>query len=437
MFAAVLGGLAFTACEDEPDKYEVAGGSPEVIYVRTPSNPDSIITSAYTNTRIVLIGNNLRSITKMYFNDKQAVLNSSLITDHSLFVTVPTALPTNPTDKIYMINNAGDTTTYDFTVDINAPVLTSMNCEQVKPGEVATINGDYILDYEDSPMTITMPDGTVITDFVECTQYKVSFVVPEGCTESGPITVTSKYGTTKSTQFEFNDNRGIMFDFDGLTGLGNHGWHAQDILSDETSISGNFVQLGNGTQVMSADGGWADGEYSFEYWCGSWDTPQNVTSGEGIALFNLVDFTDFANMALKFEMYIPSSNPWSAGAMQIAFEGYDLVTISGYSIEGYSGEIRGANAKIFNNEEDLGAYGRALYRPWESTGSFDTDNEWITVTVPISDFVYAYDGSASTWLPSSPDDFASLTMFVLGGGISGTECYPIIKMDNIRAVPYK
>ena len=126
-----LATLSLVACEDEPDKYEVAGGNPEVIYVCMPTNKDSLITSAFTNNRVVLIGNNLRSITKLFFNDQEAVLNSSLITDHALFVTVPRSLPNNITDKIYMYNEDGNVTEYPFTVDIAAPLLASMDCEYV------------------------------------------------------------------------------------------------------------------------------------------------------------------------------------------------------------------------------------------------------------------------------------------------------------------
>ena len=184
-----LAALSLVACEDEPDKYEVSDGTPEIICICMPTNKDSLITSAYTNNRVVLMGNNLRSITKLYFNDQEAVLNSSLITDHTLFVTVPRNLPNNPTDKIYMYNNEGVVTEYPFTVDISAPLLSSMTCEYVAPGEVATINGDYLLSYETNPMVITMPDGQQITDFKSLSQTSVSFVVPEGCTASGAITV--------------------------------------------------------------------------------------------------------------------------------------------------------------------------------------------------------------------------------------------------------
>src|SRR5574344_170984 len=152
--------LTATSCEDEPDKYEIAGGSPEVIYIRPAlaSASDSLLTQAYMGDLVVLVGNNLRSVTELYFNDKKATLNTSYITDHTLFVTVPTALTDNPTDMIYMVNNGGDTTAFPFYVAVPAPVLNSMKCEYVKPGEVATINGDYLLNYESSPMVITMPD---------------------------------------------------------------------------------------------------------------------------------------------------------------------------------------------------------------------------------------------------------------------------------------
>ena len=193
---------------------------------------------------------------------------------------------------------------------------------------------------------------------------------------------------------------------------------------------------------MTADGGWADSDFAFEYWSGSWDIPQNITSGDGIALFNVVDFTDYADMALKFELYIPSTNPWSAGAMQIGFAGFDIVSYAQdengvpYPIEGYT-NVTGPNAYMFNGEgsNNAGSFGRALYRPWTTSGSFHTDDEWITVTIPLTDFSYDRNGAAATAVPNSPDDFASLTIFVVGGGVNGTECYPIFKIDNIRAVP--
>ncbi len=420
--AALLSAVGFTACDEDGYEYEVASGSPTIYAITTASNKDSLITSALTGTRLIVFGDNLRSITKFYFNDQQAVLNTSYITDNTLFVTVPSTLPDSPTDKIYCYHYDDLVYSYDFGVDISAPVLSSMACEFVAPGSEATINGNYLLTYDDYPMSITMPDGQVVTDFTSVSQSSVSFIIPDGCTESGPITVTTKYGSTESTKFEFNDDRGLLFNFD--TGLTWQGWHEPTLVSDESSLDGYYLQLGDGSATMNDDT-WNDSKFSFEYWAGSWSVSvdQLTVEDQGVPLNKLVDFSDYANMAIKFELLVPTTNSWSAAALQIIPASTDEVTLDA------------ANNTFFQTDNSLP---RGLYRPWESTtsGSFNTDDQWITVTVPISEFTYNYDGSAAT-KQLSESSFASLTFFVITGGVSGTECTPILKIDNIRAVSYK
>lgn len=430
------------SCEDQPDKFELTGGTPTVNYIRMPylAQADSLIDEASLGTVICMVGDNLTSIKELLFNDQKAQLNTSYITNHTLIVQIPDDIPDLVSDKIFMVTSGNDTVSYDFHVIVPAPNVSAMSCEFAPAGSEVTITGNYFVDDPNVPIVVTLPDGQTISgdDIKNLTSSSLSFIMPE-CTTEGTIDVTTIYGTTSSS-FHYLDSRGMMFDFDGKTGLGaSHGWHARDVLSDETSITGNFVQLGNGTAKMTADGGWDDTNFSFEYWCGSWDSPQNITSGDGIALYNLpdVDLSNPENMSLKFEMYIPSAYPWMAGAMQIAFEGVDKVTLSGNPITDES-DVAGANAYVFNGEDSegvLGDWGRALYRPWTTTGSYDTGDQWITVTIPIKNFSYTRTGGAATLMPSTMKDFASLTMFVVGGGVNGTECTPIIKIDNIRVVP--
>ena len=435
--AAAVAGFSLTSCVDEPDKFRPTDGVPTVYYVRPVDveAADSLLTEVYMENQICIVGDNLRSVYELWFNDQEAILNTSYMTDNTLIVSVPGTIPSLVTDKMYLVTAARDTVAYDFSVIVPAPSLNSMSCEYASAGDEVTIYGDYFIDDPNVPLEITFPDDVPVTEITSITQTAVSFIVPDGAAE-GPIAVTSIYGTAESN-FHYLDSRGFLFDFDGGTGLSNHGWHDRTI-QDTDGISGNYVQLGDGATAMSADGGWNDSQFAFEYWCGSWDNPQNMTSGNGMALNNLVDFSDFENMSLKFEMCVPSDYPWSAGAMQIAFAGYDRVTYSGNPIEGYDGVVAGANAYIFNGESgDHGSYGRAIYRPWYSAdgGSFDTGDEWITVTIPVSDFRYDRLGAVTTLVPSSPADFASLTIFVVGGGVNGTECTPVIRIDNIRAVP--
>ena len=440
LFLIMISATALTSCEDQPDKFELTGGTPTINYIRMPylSQSDSLITEASLKSIICLVGDNLTSIKELYFNDQKAQLNTSYITNHTMIVQVPENIPAKVDDKIYMITKDGETVTYDFHVAVPAPAVNTMSCEYAKAGEEVTIYGNYFINDPNVPLTVTLPDGQEITQFTKLTQSTISFIMPQ-CDAEGKLTVTSVYGETESG-FHYNDSRGILFDFDtpwdGVNVLGNHGWHDRVILAGETSLSGKFVQLGDGSAVMSEDGGWKDKYFSFEYWCGSWDTPQKMTSGDGVALNQLVDFTNYKNMSLKFEMYIPTSNPWTAGAMQIAFEGYDKVTLSGNPIEGYTGTVASPNSYIFNNEDGKsGAWGRAMYRPWTETGSYDTGNKWVTVTIPLTSFTLDNKGATTSQVPSSAADFASLTMFVYGGGVNGTECKPIIKIDNIRVVP--
>ena len=447
---AAAAGLTLTSCKDEPDKYEVADGTPTINYIRCLSteivgNNDAadthytngeLVTSASPQSLLCLVGENLRSVYEMYFNDQKAILNSSYITDNTLIVTIPRGIPQEVSDKIYMITESKDTIAYDFSVVIPAPSVNSMSCEYAEAGSTASIYGNYFIDDPNVPLTVTFPNGKQATDLQISGSYStLSFTVPE-CEVSGPITVTSIYGST-TTSFYYKDTRGMLFDFDtpnAVTGvvLGNHGWHARDILTDETALSGNFVQLGDAATTLTETGGWNDSKYSFEYWPGNWADPETY-QGDGVRLTSLADFSKWENMAIKFEMYIPSSNPWQAGAMQVIVGGVDKVSNGNAGVKDIDGNtLGGANNTYFNNNE----LPRALYRPWTTTGSYDTGDQWVTVTIPIkSAFTYGMTGAAATGSLTA-DDFASLIIFVCDGGVVGTECQPIIKIDNIRAVPY-
>lgn len=428
---ALVASFSMASCEDEPDKYEVADGLPTVRYIRSPYavSADSLITEASTGTTICLVGENLRSIYELYFNDVQAILNSSYMTDNTVIVDVPQSIPTEVSNKMYMVTRNGETVEYDFSVTVPAPTLTTMSCEYAPAGSEVTITGNYFVDDPNVPLSVVFPGDIEVTEFTNISQSSISFIMPE-CTEEGAIDVTTIYGTTTSA-FHYLDTRGMLFDFDGMTGLGNHGWHDRTITSDETSITGNFVQLGDGNTTLDAAGGWNDSQFAFEYWPGSWNTPTDYPEGEGIRLYDLADFSDYTNMSIKFEMYIPSSNPWSSGAMQVIFAGTDLVTYGNGGTDIYGNAIAGPNNTYFQNDE----LPRALYRPWTTTGSYHTDDQWVTVSLPISsNFIYGFNGGTATGTLSA-DDFASLVIFVTGGGVKGTECTPLIKIDNIRAVP--
>ena len=416
--ALALTTVVFTACEDEPDKYEISGGTPTIRYIRPVNveSADSIITGAYMDNSICIVGENLRSITKMFFNDQEAKLIPSLITDNTMIVTVPSKIPSEVFNKIFMINNANDTTSYDFKVLVPGPTINNMTNEWAQAGEQATIYGNYFVDDPNTPLKLAI-NGTVI-NLDEFDMTHLTFTVPTGLTE-GPIEISTVYGKVKA-KFNYCDTRGMLFNDWGTgdageasTGLTNHGWHPMKIVSDENSLDGSYLLLGD---CDLEDGSWMDGNVSFEYWPGDWD---GTFTGVNSRLSDLVSFADFANMALKFEVNIPSSNPWTNLSMQVIFSGDEQVTLPT------------ANNTFFNGTD----YPRALWTPWRTTGSYDTGGKWTTVTIPISNFKYKNDGTVAG-TPLEAKNFTGLTLFIWSGVTSGTTCHPIIRIDNVRAVAY-
>lgn len=444
--ALVAAGAGFTSCEDEPDKYEVAGRTPTIDYVRPvdAASKDSLLTAASLNNTICIVGRNLRSVTKINFNDQAAVLNTSYMTDNTIIVTVPKAIPNEVSDKIYFITSKQDTVAYDFKTIVPAPTINSMSNEWAAAGEEVTIKGDYFLDYDNSHLTIKVGENyTIPYEDLKISQNNIRFNIPEDMPKHEPIYITTINGTTKAG-FRYMDNRGMLFDFDtpwkeGGDVLGNNGWHARTITSDATSLSGNYMVLGE--TAMGSDGAWNDGNFSFEYWPGSWQDPETYSSRPRMQ--DLADFSDWQNMSLKFEMCIPKDNSWSAAPMQIYFGSVTQVSNGAAGTKDiYGNVLAGANNTFFH---DQGKLARALYMPWQNTEDklYNTEGKWVTVTIPLADFVYDYDGNKGLSY-SGVNDFSAFNIFVIKGSYNdanvlptGVDCNPIIKIDNIRVVPNK
>ena len=445
--AVALATLATTSCKDEPDAYEIQDGRPTINFVR-PVNvdqKDSIITAASMRSTVCIVGENLRSVTALLFNDQKAVLNTSYMTDHTLIVTIPNEIPDLVTDKIYFVNNANDTVTYDFHVIIPAPTVSSMSNEWAEPGEEVTIVGDYFLDYADFPLTVNFGTTQVPRSAIsKITKNSITFTLPANMPEE-KVSVTSIYGKTEGG-FKYRDTRGMLFDFDtpnAKTGavLGNNGWHNRVIQADDTSLSGNYLVMGGGV-AMSAEGAWNDSDFSFEYWPGDWQDPENY--GTHPRMQDLVDFSDIENLNLKFEMNTPKDDAWSAAPMQIYFGSVTMVSSGNAGTKDIYGNTLGGSNNTFFHEQ--GKLSRALYMPWKDTEDllYHTDGQWQTVTLPLADFVYDWDGNKITSTLLSPADFGAFNIFIVRGGYNdksvlpeGVDCNPFIKIDNIRVVPNK
>ena len=415
--------LGFASCEDYPDAFELADGVPTVQYVRY-ADRDVLIEQAYMGEVVCFVGENLCSVRELFFNDQKAVLNTSFMTANTLVAAVPGNLPKVKTDKVYMITKGQDTLTVDFKVMMPAPQIKSMSCEFQQPGTDVTVYGNYFSE----PMTVTFEDGAgaEVTSFKSVSMTEITFTIPADA-KPGKIKVETESGLARSpfSYYDFCD--GLITDFDGGTDVVPQGWNFSGTYSSEGGIMGNYVEL-KSANPMGADGAWNE-DFKIDFWCGTWDgDPMDNMSGPGVPICNIIDFTNFQNMALKFELYIPSSNPWMAGAMQLIFCSADRAANDSWQ----------NNTFLHTSSTDGGLdLCRGLYRPWEATGSFDTGDKWITVTVPFSEFTYNADGTAGAVPLAKPEDFATFVIWPWSGGVVGAECTPIFRIDNLRAVPAK
>lgn len=425
--ALAMMGCFMTACEDQPDKYEIADGVPTLKYVRSPlpEEADSLLVGAYLGNTVCLVGDNLRSIYELYFNDQKATLNTSYMTDHTVLVDIPKNIPEEVTNKIYMITKSGEKVDFDFSVMVPAPVVSSMSCEYAPAGSEAVLYGDYFVDDPNVPLTISMPGDITVEgeQITSITKTAIKFIVPVGAMQ-GNIRVKSIYGTGQSV-FQYKDTRNILFDWDGkyegALAAGNS-WSGDDekkgqTISSVPPIDGNYLVLGPSTLL---GGQWeTPNAYVMMYW-----PYQHATQG-CVPLYDLPQFKkmleeyELEDLAVKFEAYVPASNPWMAEGMQIQFTSLDEVSMENQNNDYVYGE---------------GKEPRGVWVPWEETGSYDTGNQWVTVTLKMSEFNKQLSGVVSE-TEFTKEKLAGLSIFLRGGGVDGKECEPIICMDNIRVVP--
>lgn len=379
-FAIMIGN---GACKKEDTA--TFAGPPEVQYIRStdPGKSDSLLVGSFMGSLIAIVGENLGGTRELWFNDQQAVLNPTYITNKTILVNVPSTVPSVVTDQIRFVMTDGTEYFYDFKVNVPAPVINSTKCEYVPDGGTMVLEGDFFFE----PKVIFPGDLEAELTLVEKT--KIEVTVPAGA-GSGPITVQTNFGKVKS-KFLFRDDRNILLDFDGK----NHeSWTAIIANTDPAGCSGNYARFKN-----SANGAWQwTNELTMQYWAprGRGNVPVAVGSKD--------------DLVLKFECN--TIVDWRDVRMEIFFAPY-----------------------VEDHGRDNSNTAIARWKPW-ANGPYQT-NGWVTITIPLTEFKYGKDDPADD--PNgtkSLGDLSSLTniTMMLFGPADGTN--PVdIGIDNVRIVP--
>jgi hypothetical protein len=401
--------VAFNSCSDDDDNGGSGNGTPVVRYVRPcdAEVADSLLTGAYLGNQIAIIGENLSGVNKIYFNDQKAKLNPNFVTNNAIIVTIPAGIPGEKQDLIKLYTN-NDSCYYTFETLVPPPSPRTMTYEYVKDGDIAYIQGLYFINEEANPLTVTFP-GNLQGEIISQDINNIAVRVPVGA-ESGPVLVTSVYGTGRS-YFDFRDQRNIILDFDTTfpEGYYYHGWHGGTGYGTEDGINGQYLIM-SGEVKVGEDGSTSTSDAAFCY--DRW--PYRKTDPD---VFNANNLDKYA---LKFEVNVKD---WSAAALQIIFNGPSDVWLN------WQETSNGGNPNESWKWSE--SYPRALWMPWTESGVYSSEG-WITVTIPMSDFKYGINGASVKANPAG--HYAGITLFVGGGGVAGTTCTPTFHIDNVRVV---
>ncbi len=385
---ALMMGVILSSCEKDGDTDANADiGNPKVHYVRTtnPESADSLLVGAFMGNLIAIVGEDLGHTVELWFNDQRAQLNPTYVTDKTIIVNVPSSVPTQITDKIRFVFSNGEEMLYDFKVNVPAPEIASIKCEHVPDGGTVVLNGDFFFE----PITVTFPGGAE-GQVVSVEKLKLEVTVPDGAS-SGKITVSTNFGSVES-EFIFRDTRGLFWDFDNLLG---GGWRT-GILSSDNGVSGNYAILSG---LLEDTWQWKDDNLEIDLW----GQPAGRPPGP---LFT----GNPSDMLLKFEANVVKE--WTGAYMQLIFSPWE----------------NAGNAVNTNN-----TIAKGHWIPWQENGSYITDG-WVTVSLPLSEFVYSHDRSINNLKLDYPGGCGSLSVFVWGPVPTPPNDIEI-HVDNFRVVP--
>jgi hypothetical protein len=304
--------LIITACFFYSCEKEESYGVPEITNVRVtdPDQADVTLTEANLGQMIVIQGRNLGSLLHLYFNDVEAFFIPTLVTNTSIIITIPSTFPTEINNQIRVVTKGGETT-YNFVINIPAPVVNDFPLEWVNEGDVLTIRGQYFHSIESVVFT-----GDVEGAVVDVTPNELRVSVPEGA-ESGPVTVNALAGSGVSKAW-FRDNRNMFIDF-GEYWLC---WGGNDYVIDAGNIPANVP-----VEPINGNFYYIKKDYAGETW---W-IEETVLAYCGDQWVN----GNPANLALAFEMWV--GEKWDNNWFEIIMEpGWNLWDWKGY--ETYGGD---------------------------------------------------------------------------------------------------
>jgi len=393
--AAVL--LLFAACKKTGSSGPVLTG---VRYYAPAPDDTAMASLTPTGQWVVLEGRNLQNAVQILIDGVPASFNHALFSDTSAVVQLPSVIPFNSVaagdaNTIKYTTTSGSTT-FSFNIVVPPPAITTISDEMANPGDSVWIRGaNFFL-----ISSINFAGADVTSYNVSEDGTTLAFVVPPLSGAGGPLSITTKSGTT-ATPFNVEDNTtGVLCNFDNVN---TYQWWSAGTSNSSTDYPGNngtYAILNTGGPLTNGDGSWWNGGRSI-----------NCNSAQWVPVSNLND--PMANWALKFEVSVTS--PWNGSSIFLAHNG-DWTYIARYE------PWKGANGAS----------------PFKTSG-------WQTVTIPLTQFLSKPNGGKdgtglmatdlTTLLGASGN--GSINAYVMNDGSAPAATGLVVAIDNFRVVKVK
>ena len=400
-------GVALSSCDDD------CGCDPVIQHIipADKTAKDSLIVGANSGEYIIIVGENLASVTGVFFDNTPAVLNPAFMTNNYIILQIPEVAAS--TQVIRLTTAQGRHLIENFMINIPPPEIRMFYSEFVEYDDILRVRGRFFF----NPRVFFFDeDGNEIpAASVETKGSTEMFIkVPGEVTHSRPIVVYTGSGRTES-RILFRDRRNIIIDFDEYTALntGTMVMGGTGYPNYEPKWKEDLMHLlpeeyhGEGKLPKGCDG-----LYDQINVIDRWGAPGSLIAYHIAAVGRefprplVGDFAsyDVRELVLKFEVYTPKAysingiyatiafpprgNAWNAtGGRDLSKSDNPNISVPAAWFCPFELDIDRSNPDSWGWTKGIGATNvrTPFFTDWEELSH---KGNWMTVSIPLSTFIW-------------------------------------------------
>lgn len=332
------------------------------------------ITTAPVGTSINISGENLSNATKLVVDGIDLSKNFTIVKG-AITCTLPEQLPETPTGKI-VVENPDGSAEAPFSVFAKVAVE-KMKCEYVLPGDDLTIIGKYFAANGFSTTSGKVTIGGKEAKIKSVDAESMVVTVPADAADNSQVILVSETTGTQGVKVPglYRDNEYMIIDLELGKGAG---YYLVDKglfeIDDITPLQGNayihyhhWVGPKYGEKAASYNGNYVWDKLTTNTWMNHNTITAEILSNPQNYAFKFEVKTNIPNK-LRYTLYWKNA---AAGAFGVYWPDYDLP----------KDQRRDYNAEGLSDEQKK----EIIMADYAAT--FDTKGEWVTVSIPFTQFM--------------------------------------------------